>query len=93
MGAILPSVSAGVFEPNDVDAMSLAYEEVCNALHIDGEARAREAIAARVIGFTQRGDRCPTVIRDRVLAEASAGTGVYYGLALFRAGSSLRRRS
>jgi hypothetical protein len=75
MGAILPLVSAGTFEPNDIEAMSLAYEEVCVALHINGDARARETIAARVIELARRGERCPTVLRDRVLAEANAGTG------------------
>lgn len=75
MGAIIPSVSAGAFEPNDIEAMSLAYEEVCNALHINGDAGARETIAARVIDFARRGERCPTVLRDRVLAEANGGTG------------------
>jgi len=53
--------------------MSLACEEVCNSLHINGDARARETIAARVIELARRGERCPTVLRDRVLAEANAG--------------------
>ena len=75
MDAVVPSVSAGLFEPNDIEAMSLAYEEVCNALHINGDAGARETIAARVIELARRGERCPTVLRDRVLAEANASTG------------------
>jgi hypothetical protein len=73
MGAILP-FAAGVFEPDDVEAMSHAYEEVCIALHINGDARARETIAVRVIELARRGERRPTVLRDRVLAEANAGT-------------------
>jgi hypothetical protein len=75
MGAILPAVSAGAFEPNDIEALSLAYEEVCNALHINGDAGALETIAARVIELARLGERCPTVLRDRVLAEANGGTG------------------
>ena len=75
MSAILPFVSAGAFGPNDIEAMSLAYEGVCNALHINGDAEARETIAARVIELARRGARCPTVLRDRVLAEANADTG------------------
>jgi hypothetical protein len=70
MGADPPFVSAGVFEPNDVEAMSLAYEEVCSALHINGDAGARQTIAERVIELARRGERCSTVLRDRVLAEA-----------------------
>ena len=73
MGATRPFGSAGAFEPNDIEAMSLAYEEVCNTLHINGDVRARETIAARVIELARRGERCPTVLRDRVLAEANAG--------------------
>ena len=74
MGAILPFVSAGAFEPNDIQAMSLAYDGVCNALHINGDIRARETIAERVIELARRGERSPTLLRDRVLAEANGGT-------------------
>jgi hypothetical protein len=73
MDAILPGVSAGVFEPNDVEAMSLAYQDVCNTLHINGDAGAREAIAARVIELARRGELRRTVLGNRVLAEANAG--------------------
>ena len=38
MGVILPFVLTGAFEPDDIDAMSLACEEVCNSLHINGDA-------------------------------------------------------
>ncbi len=77
MGAILPFVLAGAFEPDDIKAMSLACEDVCNALHINGEVRARETIAARVIELARRGELSPTLLRDRVLAEANAGTGCW----------------
>ena len=75
MGVVLTIVPGGVFEPNDVEAMSLAYEDICDALHINGDLRARETIAVRVIELARRGERCPTVLRDRVLAEANGGTG------------------
>jgi hypothetical protein len=55
--------------------MSLACEEVCNSLHIHGDARACKTIAARVIELARRGERCSQVLRDRVLAEANADTG------------------
>ena len=74
MGAIHPFVSAA-FEPSDIQAMSLAYDEVCNALHINGDISARETIAERVIELARRGERCPRGLRDRVLAEANGGTG------------------
>lgn len=94
MGTIVPFVPNGVFYPEDVEAMSLAYESVCRALHINGDAGARETIAVRVIQLAQRGELCPTVLRDRVLAEANAGTERYFDLAsLFLAGRSPRRTS
>ena len=74
MGASLSFLSAGVFEPDDLEAMSLAYEGVCNALHINGDAAARQTIALRVIELARRGEPRPTVLRDRVLAEANAGS-------------------
>ena len=74
MVVIRPFVSDCVFKPDDVAAMSLAYEEVCNALHINGDARLRETIAVRIIEFARCGERCPTVLRDAVLAEVNAGT-------------------
>ena len=73
MGAI-PFVSAGAFEPNEIESMSLACEQVCDALHINGSAEAGETIAARVIELARRGESYPTVLRERVLAEANGGT-------------------
>lgn len=73
MGAS-PFVSAGAFEPNEIESMSLACEQICDALHINGSAEARETIAARVIELARRGERCPTVLRERALAEANGGT-------------------
>jgi hypothetical protein len=55
--------------------MSMAYEDICEALHINGDARAREAIAVRVIELARRGERSPANLRDRVLGEANGGTG------------------
>jgi hypothetical protein len=73
MGAILPIVLAAAFEPSDIEGMSLAYEDICDPLHINGDIRSRETIAIRVIELARRGGRCPTVLRDRVLAEAKGG--------------------
>ena len=75
MGTTRSFVSTGVFKPHDVEAMSLAYEEVCNALHINGDARLRETIAVRVIDLARRGELRPRVLSDAVLAEVNAGTG------------------
>ena len=74
MGASLPFGSAGVFGPHDLEAMSLAYEEVCEALRINGDAGARQTIAVRIVELARSGQLSPAVLRDRVLAEANAGT-------------------
>jgi len=75
MGAILPFLrDAGAFDPDDIKAMSLAYEDVCKALDINGDARARETIATRIIELARRGERSPTPLRDRVLKEAGSST-------------------
>ena len=55
MGATLRFRLVGSFEPNDIKAMALAYEAVCNALYINGDAEARETIAVRVIELARRG--------------------------------------
>ena len=62
------------FEPHDLMAMSMAFDDVCKALKIPGgNTRAREVMAQRIIELARRGERRPTKLRDRVLAEASGG--------------------
>lgn len=74
MAAIIPFLKNDtVFDPNDITAMSMALDEVCNALKVDGDATAREVIATRIIDLARRGERSPTKLRDRVLAEANGG--------------------
>jgi hypothetical protein len=59
------------FNPDDIQAMSIALNDVCKALEIDGDLRAREVIATRIIELARRGERRPAKLRDRVLAEAT----------------------
>ena len=59
------------FAPEDITAMSMALDDVCKALHIDGDCEARETIAFRIIALAQRGERDPTKLRDRLLLEAN----------------------
>jgi hypothetical protein len=60
-----------VFGPRDLEAMSMALDEVCNALALNGDERARDTVAIRIIELARRGERSPTKLRDRVLAEAN----------------------
>ena len=49
-------LSGGTFETEDIQAMSLAFEEVCKALEIQpGATREREAVAVRIIELCWRG--------------------------------------
>jgi hypothetical protein len=63
-----------VFSPVDIQLMSIALDDVCKALRLDDDARAKEAVAIRIIELARRGERNPTKLRDRVVAEAKGGT-------------------
>jgi hypothetical protein len=58
------------FEPSDISVMSLALDDVCKALRLDGNAKAREVVAERIIELVRRGERSPS---DRLLREAHGG--------------------
>ncbi len=60
-----------IFQPNDVRAMSTAFDEVCEALRLNGNERARETVAIRVIELARRGERDADRLRDRLLREAN----------------------
>ena len=75
MGAIVPFLKGAAFEPQDIQSMSLALDDVCKALKIDGDGAARETIAVRIIELARRGERSATKLRDRLLEEANSGTG------------------
>jgi hypothetical protein len=62
----------GVFSPVAIRTMSMALDDVCKALRLDGHAAAKEAVAIRIIELARRGERSPTKLRDRVVAEAAA---------------------
>jgi hypothetical protein len=74
MAAILPFLKdQPVFDPEAVQAMSIAFDEACRALKLtDGAARERETVAIRIIELARRGERDPTRLRERVLREAGA---------------------
>jgi hypothetical protein len=72
MATIVPFLrNQFAFEPEAVQAMSAAFDEVCRALDLNGDFRARETIAVRVIELARRGERDAIRLRDRVLREAN----------------------
>jgi hypothetical protein len=74
MATFLPFIKdQTAFAPEAVRTMSVAFDEVCQTLGVNGNERAREIIAVRVIELTQRGERDANRLRDRVLHEANGG--------------------
>ena len=51
-------------------------EEVCRKLQVNGDQRAREAMAVRIIELARRGERDPKRLSDQVLREAGATSSV-----------------
>jgi hypothetical protein len=52
--------------------MSIALEEVCRTLQLDGDQPAREAMAVRIVELARCGERNHERLRDQVLREVSA---------------------
>jgi hypothetical protein len=75
MGTIVPFLHDAAFDPVDIKAMSMALDEVCKVLELDGSATAKEVVAIRIIELARRGERSPTKLRDRILMEANGGSG------------------
>lgn len=72
MVEIIPFSKECAFDPQDVSAMSLAFDEVCKALDLPADAAStREVIAIRIIELAKRGGRNPYFLRDQVLSEAA----------------------
>src|SRR3954451_23292527 len=71
MGAIVPFLKDNpVFEPHDIQVMSIALDDVCKTLHLLNGSPAREVIAERIIALARLGERSPALLRARVLREA-----------------------
>ena len=51
--AILPFLRESVFEQNDITAMSMALDDVCQILNLPNGNPAREVIAERIVGETR----------------------------------------
>ena len=66
-----------VFEPEMTQAMSVAFDEVCQALKLsDTAVRERETVAVRIIEWARRGERDPARLREKVLHDAGAASPV-----------------
>jgi hypothetical protein len=70
MATILPFVKDGVFDHEDITAMSRALDDVCKILNLRDDNSAREVVAIRIIDLARAGERSPARLRDRILHEA-----------------------
>jgi hypothetical protein len=58
MGAITPFLKdEAVFDPDDIQALSMALDDVCAALKLNGDIRSKETVATRIIELARRGER------------------------------------
>jgi hypothetical protein len=73
--SIRPFLKDAVFDPHDIQAMSMALDDVCETLGVNGNARAKEVMATRIIELATRGERRANGLRDRVLKEANGNVG------------------
>ena len=73
---IVPFLKDNVFGPQDIQAMSTAFEEVCNILNMADQAKSeRELLAKKIIALAPR-DKCNAAfLRDRLLREIAGGQG------------------
>ena len=62
------------FAPESVQAMSVAFDEVCQALRLNNDFSAKETIAVRIIDLAREGEHDANHLRDRVLREANGGS-------------------
>jgi hypothetical protein len=78
MATILPFLKdQSVFEPELTRAMSIAFDEVCQALKLaDTAVRERETVAVRIIEWARRGERDPARLFERVLRDAGVASPV-----------------
>lgn len=69
-----PFLQGAVLESGDIQALSMALDDICKQLKLPGgDHPARRIIAERVIELARCGERDPVRLRDRVLKEAGIG--------------------
>ena len=82
---IVPFLNGNVFGPEDIQAMSMALEDVCKTLNLADEAKSeRVLLAKKIIALARQGECNSALLRDRMLREVAYGEGVW-AIALVRA--------
>jgi hypothetical protein len=71
------TTSEPAFPPEVIDAMSSAFDEVCERLAIPEAADApREIVALRIVELARKGERDPERLRDEALKSIGGLTGL-----------------
>jgi hypothetical protein len=73
---IVPFLTNNVFGPRDIQAMSMALEDVCAILNLaDDDKSEKERLAKKIITLAKGGERDAALLRDRMLREIAHGRG------------------
>ena len=67
---IVPFLEDRVFGPRDIEAMSTAFEGLCETLNLPDEAKGeRERLAKKIIALARQGDCSAAILRGGMLRE------------------------
>ena len=73
---IIPHLEGRVFGPQDIQAMSTAFEDVCKILNLADEAKSdRELLAKKIIALARQGECNAALLRDSMLREIAYAGG------------------
>ncbi len=73
---ITPFLGDNVFGPQKIRAMSMALEDLCKILNVDGRAKSeREFLAQSIIVLARQGEHEAAALRDRILRDVAYGKG------------------
>jgi hypothetical protein len=65
--AIYRLIANGTFGPEEIEAMTAAYEAALVDLRLDRDDPITEIVATAIVSITSRGERDPTTIKERAL--------------------------
>ena len=71
---IVPFLRGDVFGPQDIEAMSMALEDVCKTLNLADEAKSeKELLAKKLVALAPQVPRDAALLRDRMLRQIAFG--------------------
>ena len=70
---IVPFLSGQAFDPETLQNLSVAFDDVCSRLRLERPSPASNVVAERIMMLAQRGVRDPGTLCETVLSELSLG--------------------